>query len=152
MSFFTLCICISVLVGTTDALRWGWPGLEKLGISLMGFDSSDTCGYTRDDALHCIATYIDTNGDKEISEEEFDHAKDAYLPRQAKMAHWIAHKMGYDVTIKDVMWGCDVNKDGKLTLSDWEDGAKVCLPGRADLCKLKTVCDIAKKLNENKSK
>jgi hypothetical protein len=118
----------------------------------MGFDSSDTCGYTRDDALHCIATYVDTNGDKEISEQEFDNAKDNYLPRQARVAHWIAHKMGYDVTIKDVMWGCDVDKNGKLTLSDWEQGAKVCLPGKADLCKLATVCDIAEKLNAKHSK
>jgi hypothetical protein len=124
---------------------WRWPGLENIGISMMGFDSGDTCGYTRDDALRCIATYVDTNKDKEISAEEFEHAKASYLPRQARVATWIARRMGYDITIKDVMWGCDVNKDGHLTLSDWEQGAKVCLPGKADLCKLKTVCDIAAK-------
>ena len=124
---------------------WRWPGLENIGISMMGFDSGDTCGYTRDDALRCIATYVDTNKDKEISAEEFEHAKASYLPRQARVATWIARRMGYDITIKDVMWGCDVNKDNHLTLSDWEQGAKVCLPGKADLCKLKTVCDIAAK-------
>jgi len=136
-----------LLLFPTLALGWGWPGLANMGISLMGFDSSSTCGYTRADALQCIALYIDTNHDKEISADEFDYAKNAYLPRQAKMAHWIAHKLGYDVTIADVMWGCDVNHDGHLTLSDWEQGDKVCLPGKADLCKFKTVCDIAKKLN-----
>lgn len=129
------------------ALGWHWPGLENLGISLMGFDAGDSCGYTRDDALHCIATYVDTNHDREISAAEFEHAKATYLPRQARMAAWVARRMGYDITIKDVMYGCDVNHDGRLTLSDWQAGAKVCLPGKADLCKLKTVCDIAEKLN-----
>lgn len=121
-----------------------WSSLEKVGISMMGFDSGDKCGYTRDDALVCIATYIDTNRDKEISAAEFEHAKKAYLPRQARLMAVIARKMGYDITIRDVMYGCDMNKDGRLTLDDWMAGAKSCLPGKADLCKLKTVCDIAK--------
>lgn len=145
-----VCIFLSLLAASAEA--WRWPGLQNLGISMMGFDASDTCGYTRADALDCIATYVDTNHDKEISEQEFNHARDTYLPRQAKMAHWIAHRLGYDITIKDVMYGCDVNKDGKLTLSDWRDGAKSCLPGKSDLCKLRTVCDIAAKVNKKTSK
>jgi hypothetical protein len=150
MRFSSLLLLVTFLLATcaiTPASGWGWPRLENMGISLMGFDVSDTCGYSRDDALQCIAVYVDTNHDKEISEAEFNYAKDAYLPRQAKMAHWIAKKLGYDVSIKDVLWGCDPNHDGRLTLSDWKLGAKTCLPGAADLCKLKTVCDIAEKLN-----
>jgi hypothetical protein len=135
-----------ILLATTVS-AWRWPSLENVGISLMGFDSTDTCGYTRDDALLCIARYVDTNHDKEISASEFEHAKETYLPRQARMAAWVARRMGYDVSIKDVMYGCDINHDNHLTLSDWEHGAKKCLPGKADLCKLKTVCDIAEKLN-----
>lgn len=147
MSIFYICIFLSLLASSAEAFKWGWPSLEKMGVSIMGFDSGDTCGYTRGDALQCIATYVDTNGDKEISEQEFDHAKETYLPRQARMATWIARRLGYDITIKDVMYGCDINHDGKLTLSDWVDGADKCLPGKSDLCKLKTVCDIAAKLN-----
>jgi hypothetical protein len=112
----------------------------------MGFDAGDTCGFTRADGLRCIGRYVDVNHDKEISPQEFERAKRLYLPTQARLAAWAAHKFGYDVTIQDVMNGCDVApKDGHLTLSDWEGGAKSCLPGKADLCKLKTVCDIARK-------
>lgn len=146
MNFIILSLLLPCL-----ALGWRWPSLENVGISLMGFDAGDTCGFTRDDALQCIAKYVDTNGDREISADEFEHAKKEYLPKQAQMARWIARRLGYDVTIKDVMYGCDVNKDGHLTLSDWQDGAKVCLPGKGDLCKFSTVCDIAKKLNAKTS-
>lgn len=141
-------LVLFLLVTLPAALAWRWPGLEKLGISLMGFDASDTCGYTRDDALLCIAKYVDTNGDKEISAAEFEAAKRAYLPRQARMAAWVARRMGYDISIADVMKGCDVDGDGRLTLSDWEHGEKVCLPGAADLCKMQTVCKIAENMNK----
>lgn len=137
----------ALLLTLPAALAWRWPSLENVGIAMLGFDTSDTCGYTRDDALLCIAKYVDTNGDREISEAEFEHARDTYLPRQARAAHWIAHKLGFDVTMADVKYGCDIDHDNRLTLSDWENGAKKCLPGKGDLCKLKTVCDIAEKMN-----
>lgn len=142
-----LFLFLVVLAPSPSRAGGWWPALEKMGTALMGFDVSDKCGYTRDDALKCIAVYVDTNGDKEISAAEFDHAKEAYLPKQARAAQWIAHKMGFDVTIHDVMRGCDMNGDGHLTLDDWVEGADSCLPGKADLCKLKTVCDIAAKKN-----
>jgi hypothetical protein len=134
--------------GTTSSSWWSWSKnlVERIGVEAMGFDSGDTCGYTRDDALLCIATYVDANHDKEISADEFERARRLYLPTQARLASSIAKQLGYGVTIADVMWGCDVApKDGHLTLSDWKGGAKTCLPGKADLCKLKTVCDNAKK-------
>lgn len=126
---------------------WSWTKgvAERWGTEAMGFDAGDTCGYTRADGLACIARYVDVNHDKEISPWEFERAKARYLPTQARLVAWAAHKMGYDITIKDVLNGCDVApKDGHLTLSDWEGGAKTCLPGKGDLCKLKTVCDIAR--------
>lgn len=147
VGWLVIVMVCAALAGGAQGAGW-WSSLEKAGVALMGFDAGDKCGYTRTDALHCIAVYVDTNHDKEISASEFEHAKEAYLPKQAKMAAWIARKMGYDVTIKDVLWGCDMNKDGRLTLSDWEQGADSCLPGKADLCKLKTVCDIAAKLKQ----
>ena len=139
------------LAGTlrvVDANFWTWSRdrLERWGTEAMGFDAGDTCGFTRADGLACIARYVDVNHDKEISPWEFERAKHKYLPTQARLAAWAAHKFGYDITIDDVMNGCDVApKDGHLTLSDWEGGAKTCLPGKGDLCKLKTVCDIAAK-------
>lgn len=114
-----------------------------LAIEAMGFDDSGRCKWTRKDALHCIGTYVDANHDTEISEAEFERAKRLYLPKQAHMAMLFAKYIGYDIVFQNVLDGCDVNKDGKLTLWDWEHGAKSCLPGQSDLCKLKTVCDIA---------
>jgi hypothetical protein len=139
---------------TTSSSWWSWSKnlVERLGVEAMGFDSGDTCGYTRDDALLCIATYVDANHDKEISADEFERARRLYLPTQARLASSIAKQLGYGVTISDVMWGCDVApKDGHLTLSDWKGGGKTCLPGKADLCKLKTVCDNAKKKKKEQS-
>ena len=140
--------------GATSSSWWSWSKnlVERLGVEAMGFDSGDTCGYTRDDALLCIATYVDANHDKEISADEFERARRLYLPTQARLASSIAKQLGYGVTISDVMWGCDVApKDGHLTLSDWKGGGKTCLPGKADLCKLKTVCDNAKKKKKEQS-
>lgn len=138
---------LGLFVGPTEANWWSWTkqAMTHLAVEAAGFDASDTCGWTRDDALHCIASYVDTNHDTEISASEFENAKRRYLPTQARWAAALARKLGWDVTLKDVMWGCDVNKDGRLTLWDWEHGAKSCLPGKADLCKLKTVCDIAER-------
>lgn len=139
-------LVLAVVAGTVvEGNWWSWTkGMAThLAIEAMGFDDSGKCAWTRNDALHCIGTYVDTNHDTEISQSEFEHAKHAYLPKQARFAMLFANYIGYDVKFKDVLSGCDVNKDGKLTLWDWEHGSKSCLPGQSDLCKLKTVCDIA---------
>jgi hypothetical protein len=146
MLLLFLLFCSTFAFGKNSWLEWSKNLVERWGVEAMGFDVSDKCGYTRNDALHCIATYVDANHDKEISADEFERAKRLYLPAQARFAARLAKRWGYDITIADVMWGCDVApKDGHLTLSDWQGGAKTCLPGKADLCKLKTVCDAAAK-------
>jgi hypothetical protein len=111
-----------------------------------GIDMSDTCAFTRLDALQCIAVYVDANHDKEISPYEFERAKHLYLPAQMRAAAWAAKKLGYDVTLASVLWGCDANHDGRLTLSDWEASRATCLPRQADLCKMKSVCDYAQQM------
>ena len=149
MNNFLLLLLLLLVPGGMSTSWWSWSKqlAERLGTEVMGFDAGDTCGYTRADALHCIATYVDANHDKEISAAEFERAKRLYLPAQARFIARLAKKLHYDITLADVMWGCDVApKDGHLTLSDWEGGAKTCLPGKNDLCKLKTVCDNAAKL------
>jgi len=122
--------------------------IEDLAMRAIGFTADPHCGWTRRQALSCIAQYIDTDHDKTISPEEFEYAKSTYLPPVAQTVRWAAKKLGFDITYADVLAGCDVApRDGKLTLSDWIGGAKQCLPGEADLCKFKTVCDIARKKN-----
>lgn len=149
MKLVLLLLIITVNGANASTSWWSWSKslVEHLGVEAMGFDAGDTCGYSRADALRCIATYVDANHDKEISAAEFERAKQLYLPTQARFAARLAKKWGFDVTIADVMWGCDVApKDGRLTLSDWQGGSKTCLPGKGDLCKLKTVCDNAARL------
>lgn len=150
-----LLLLLFISGGMSSNSWWSWSKnlVERWGVEAMGFDAGDTCGYTRKDALHCIATYVDANHDKEISADEFERAKRLYLPKQARIASVIAKKLGWEVSLSDVMWGCDVApKDGHLTLSDWQGGAKTCLPGKGDLCKLKTVCDNAARLAKTKKK
>lgn len=101
---------------------------RQAGESLMGFHNGDDCAYTRQQALRCIAKYVDANGDGEISKSEFLRAKERYLPPQLRVAEWVLNRLGYYITLKDVMRGCDANQDGHLTLEDWKEGRKTCLP------------------------
>lgn len=153
MKVFLILFVVAYPFAQASWWTWSKNAMERWGIEAMGFDAGDTCGYTRADGLRCIARYVDANHDKEISPAEFERAKRLYLPTQARLAAWAAHKLGYDITLADVMNGCDVApRDGHLTLSDWNspEGARSCLPGKADLCKLKTVCDIAEKKEKEK--
>ena len=129
-----------VLVGCAWA---SW--LTDLGARALGFETSDTCGFTRADALVCIKTYVDVNHDGEIQYSEFERAKRLYMPYRARMLMKVAKRLNsdWDVTLPQVLAGCDVNHDGKFTEWDWIHGAKTCLPGKGDLCKLKTACDQA---------
>lgn len=153
-------LLLLLFVLCTHASWFSWPSwatkraLEHDAIYAMGFTLDDHCGYTRDDALVCIATYIDVNHDKEVSADEFERGKAKFLPPIARKVEWIAKKLGYTVTLADVMWGCDINGDGHLTLNDWKAGAKRCMPHESDLCKFKTVCDNAARImghHKNKS-
>jgi hypothetical protein len=119
--------------------------LTDLGARAMGFEVSDTCGFTRMDALNCIKQYVDVNHNGIIEYNEFERAKQTYMPMRARMALRVAKEFGYDVTLKQILRDCDANHDGIFTEQDWIDSAKTCLPGKGDLCKLKTACDMAKK-------
>lgn len=111
--------------------------------SLLGFHNGDNCDFTRDEALTCIAKYVDIDHNGEITSFEFERAKSLYTPPQLRVAEWVLNRMGYYISIADVMTGCDANHDGRLTLIDWKESVKTCLPAQSDLCKLKTVCDRA---------
>ena len=129
---------------------WLTDRIKNAAISSLGFDTSDTCGFTREDALACFIKYVDTNKDGEISELEFEHAKLAYMPERMRAAMSLAKTFHFDFTIQDVMGGCDANKDGKLTIKDFVESEKDCLPNKQDMCEIKTVCDKAKRINEQK--
>lgn len=137
----------ALLVSACTA-NWLTDRIKNAAISSLGFDTSDTCGFTREDALACFMKYVDTNHDGEISAKEFEHAKDAYMPERMREMLSLAKKFHFDFTIKDVLAGCDANKDGKLTIKDFVESEQSCLPGLQDLCEVKTVCDIAKKKHE----
>jgi hypothetical protein len=137
-------LLLLLVVGAHGLWPFSRARLAQLAERALGFDSSDTCGFTRADALECIARYIDVNHDREIERAEFEAAKARYLPPLAQKVRWIARAMGYDATYEMVLAGCDVApRDGRLTLSDWEGGAAACLPGQRDLCMFSTVCRIA---------
>jgi hypothetical protein len=144
LKMFILLFCLAL----TAESSWLGDTLKRKAIESMGFDASDTCGFTRADALNCFAKYVDTNKDGEISAAEFEHAKQAYMPPRMRELVYLAKKFYFDFTIKDVLNGCDANKDGRLTIQDFHESEKTCLPGRQDLCEVKTVCDIAAKTNE----
>lgn len=123
-----------------DAIEAEKTSLES---KVVGLDLSDTCGFTRADALVCFKQYVDINKDEIISAKEFERAKHLYLPWRVRKAMQLASKAGFDVSLKAVMAGCDVDKDGKFTVYDWMHSEKTCLPGKMDLCMIKSVCDIA---------
>jgi len=114
----------------------------------MGFNLGEECGYTRDDALQCLKDHVDANHDQIIEESEFERAKRKYLPAQAKAAVWVATRIGLMVKFKQIVHDCDADKDGVLTMSDWKHSEKTCLATKYALCMLKTVCDLAKEVDE----
>lgn len=143
-------VAILFLFTTRSNANWLTDRMKNAAIAAMGFDVSDSCNFTREDALACFIKYVDTNKDGEISAEEFEHAKQTYMPWQMRKALGIAKKFNFDFTIKDVLAGCDANKDGRLTIKDFADSKDTCVPGKRDLCELSTVCLIAKEHQEGK--
>ena len=123
--------------------EWAAKKAGDTAASALGFPTTDACGFTREDALVCIKQYIDRNGNGEISEEEFRYAKQHYVPERLKRLEWAVSKLGWDYTLQKILPACDANKDGKLTVSDWMASKDTCLPGKADLCKIQYVCQIA---------
>lgn len=144
MVSFVLCI---IFLATTIQANWLTDRLKYAAIGSLGFDTSSTCGFTRDDALECFKQHVDLNHDGEIEAAEFEHAKQAYMPPRMRAAMKLAKSIGFDFTVKDVLDGCDANKDGHLTIQDFHDSADRCLPGLQDLCMLSTVCKIAAEKN-----
>lgn len=140
-----LVLVLLVAVGNGN---WLTDKIAKAGIAAMGFDATDTCGFTREDALECIAKYVDYNHDKTVSCEEFERSKMLFLPPRMREALWIAKKFGFAVGIQQLMYGCDANLDCVLTEDDFRNSEKKCLHFKADLCKVKTACDIAAKSTE----
>jgi hypothetical protein len=138
MLLLTLLLFVQLAVG-----GW-WSSLKtQLESRVVGLDLSETCGFTRADALICFKQYVDINKDEIISADEFERAKHLYLPWRVRKAMQLASKAGFDVSLETVMEGCDVDRDGKFTVYDWMNSEKTCLPGKMDLCMIKSVCDIA---------
>ena len=145
--------------------NWITSHLESLAAKAVGFDVSDTCGFTRADALECIKKHVDFDKNQRISCEEFVRAKALFLPPRLRILLSMTTEItGWDIKFESVLWGCDGNRDcvfdvrGKnilllksLCLSfflDWDESKKTCLPGKSDLCKLETACNIAKDSKE----
>ncbi len=84
---------------------WLTDKLANAGLYAMGFDTSDTCGYTRDDALGCIKKHVDFDHNGVITCEEFERAKDLFMPPKMKDALWLAKKFGFDVHFEGVLYG-----------------------------------------------
>lgn len=144
-----LLLLLLLLIGA-NAHNWFMDRLEQAGVAAMGFDTGDTCGFTRVNALACLKRHVDANHDGIIDAAEFERAKRLYMPARARAAMWVARQFGYDVTLAQVMKDCDADKDGKFTQKDWLASAKTCLPTAADLCKLKTACDLAEQVDKKK--
>lgn len=103
MSLLRLLVMIH-LIHFTSA-NWFYDSIARVGAAAAGFDTTDTCGFTRADALQCIKQYVDENHDGKISCEEFERAKDLFMPPRLKAAMWVAKKFGYDVHFDQVLYG-----------------------------------------------
>lgn len=110
---------------------------------LLGFHEGDECKYTRVDALLCLIEHVDRSRDGQIDSSEFEYCKQHFLPAMTSVIMWIAHKAHYNIPFSQVLRDCDANHDGILTPWDWMHSNTTCLPTQSQLCKLKTICDIA---------
>ncbi len=85
--------------------NWFTDKLVYVGAEAMGFDPTDTCGFTRNDALKCIKTHVDYDHNGKITCEEFERAKALFMPPRMKTAMWLAKKAGYDVHYDQILYG-----------------------------------------------
>ncbi len=114
----------------------------------MGFEEGGHCKFTRTDAIVCIAEYVDFDRNGQVSEEEFERAKELYPPPQAKLLLWAAKKLSHDIPFSQVLHDCDANGDKILAPWDMLHSQKTCLPTQRDLCMLYTVCKRAEKITK----
>lgn len=123
-------VSVVCIVSTADA----W--------SFMGYGT--TCGkWDREDAITCMAKYVDTDHDNVISRKELSAARKRYGGKLLQFASWAASWVHIDVSTKKVLADCDFNHDGQFTPSDFRSATKTCLPTQASLCMLKKACDRA---------
>jgi hypothetical protein len=120
---------------------------------LLGFDSA--CTYTRMDAVRCIARHVDTNHDAVVSLQELDAARNKYEGLVVRFLSWAVGWL-VDTSTSKVITDCGGYSHNKtwtpreldrlrLTIQQFLDNGKTCLPAQIDLCMLKYACDGADK-------
>lgn len=143
------CMLVAILFfSAVSNANWFTDRVTNAAVAAMGFDATDTCQFTRVDVLKCIAKHVDYNHDKMVNCEEFERAKLLYMPPRVRDALWLAKKLGYNVDIKQLMYGCNPSRDCILTEHEFRTSLKTCLPSHSDWCKVKSACDIAEKSTE----
>lgn len=142
------CVTLASAGWFTDAKKWAELKAYNAAMKKLGFPTNSDCGFTRQDALVCIKKYVDTNHDGEISNEEFEYAKEHYMPDPVHRLTKLLNVFHINYTLDNIKPKCDANKDGHFTPQDWIDSAKTCLPHKADLCKFQRVCEIAAAKNQ----
>lgn len=103
----------------------------------------DSCVFTREDAIDCLAKHVDTDHNGWISAQELDTARRRYAGPVLKMATFVLGALHFDVSTETTFKNCDFDHDGHLTADDFRKSVKTCLPDQRGMCILKSVCDRA---------
>lgn len=104
---------------------------------------SGMCGkfeFGNEEAIECIMTIIDRNGDKKIMAEEINNAKTKYLAWYERVIVWLSG--GPTPTI---MRNCAGNDKDPITIQSFKKHRDKCLPTQNSMCHLKDMCDRAAK-------
>jgi hypothetical protein len=125
-----LCILL-LLFGHSQA----WFGLPPL------FD--DTCAMDRPGTLVCVRKFVDTNHDEVITRAEVIAAIDKYTTP-------IIRKLAWFVGVDRVFVECDYDRNGVITMRDFELSTRTCMSKKTDICRLAWFCERAEQMNHAK--
>ena len=117
--------------------------LLLLLLILVTFVLGERCTQSREDAKECLLKYVDIDKNKQIDQNEIDAARSRNLYFYEKALAWI---VATDNT--EIMRKCDFNKNGVITLDDFEKSKGTCLSKCESIAKLfYYVCDREKNIS-----
>lgn len=123
-----------------------YASVASIASFAIGYDPK--CIYNRENAIDCFSEYVDTNKDGFVTPDEIDVVQKKYMGYTLRLMSWFWGSWTGDTSTNAVMKGCDFDKDGRISATDFIKSEVTCMPSQDALCMIKLVCDKAAKMEK----